>query len=299
MSEVAASVLPVDVVIPTRNRAEVVERKVRWLLERAGVARVIVVADGCTDDTVARCCRINPDRVSVIANPTPRGPSAARNLGVGSARTEWIALLDDDDCHPDDYLSVLASVAGEADADIVGAPWVGQSDSVDLESEVARRRHLKEGPSIDNVAGFPSENWVETPWLPPCVIARRAVFERVSYDDGYRGNFWREETDFFVSAQRAGFRLVLTGETFSWRGRRAGGGVSRDSAWRYELSCLVNNWRFLQKHGAWLRERHGFRRPLVAQTAFTYQRAVGVARGWLRPRVRVVVGVLRERGVGA
>lgn len=279
------TLLPVDVIVPTHNRADVVESKVRWLLSLPDVARVIVVADGCTDDTTTRVPPIDPKRVVVIETAVARGPSAARNLGIRAAETEWVALLDDDDRHPDDYLAVLADTALVSGADIVGAPWLSAGYESDLDQEVTRRRALSEEPTLENVSGFPRAAWTETPWLSACVMVRRGVFDTIQFDERYSGNYWREETDFFVSASRAGYRVVLTGKTFSWGGPRGTGGIKRQSAIRYEASAIRNNWRFLRKHGTWLRSHHGFPPIGVAQAQFIGRRVWKVGSGAAKARI--------------
>src|SRR5687767_11050105 len=113
----------VSAVIATKDRAPLISAKVDWLLRRPEVGEIIVVADGCTDDTAERLGAIHDDRVLVVENERSCGPSRARMAGVSRASLPWVALLDDDDQHPDDFLIRLWEVACASGADIVGAPW--------------------------------------------------------------------------------------------------------------------------------------------------------------------------------
>ena len=56
---------------------------------------VIVVDDGSTDDT-KEMLRSYGDRTRYVFQENRR-PSAARNLGVGLAKSRWIAIQDSDD----------------------------------------------------------------------------------------------------------------------------------------------------------------------------------------------------------
>ena len=89
----------VSVIIPTRNRAALVEEAIDSVMaQRDCVLEVIVVDDGSTDDTVACLAarRHQWDRLRWIAQP-PRGVAAARNAGVRAAAGSWLAFLDSDD----------------------------------------------------------------------------------------------------------------------------------------------------------------------------------------------------------
>lgn len=88
----------VSVVIPTRNRPELVLRAVRSAFAQTlREIEVVVVIDGADAATEAALAQIKDSRLSVVALPASVGGSEARNIGVRSSRGEFIALLDDDD----------------------------------------------------------------------------------------------------------------------------------------------------------------------------------------------------------
>lgn len=88
----------VSAVIPTRNRPELVTRAVRSALgQNYPHMEVLVVIDGPDSATEAVLSAIEDHRLRVVALPENVGGSEARNVGVRSARGEWIAFLDDDD----------------------------------------------------------------------------------------------------------------------------------------------------------------------------------------------------------
>lgn len=86
----------VSVVIPTYNRAKLVQRAIDSVLSQTySNMEVIVVDDGSTDDTL-RELRSYDGRIRVLSQPNG-GPAAARNLGIAHACGELIAFLDSDD----------------------------------------------------------------------------------------------------------------------------------------------------------------------------------------------------------
>jgi len=90
----------VSVVIPAFNRAHLLSRSVRSVLDQDFKdIEVLVVNDGSTDDTsdvVGKLAK-QDDRLLLIEHDRNRGEAAARNTGVREARAELIAFLDSDD----------------------------------------------------------------------------------------------------------------------------------------------------------------------------------------------------------
>jgi glycosyltransferase involved in cell wall biosynthesis len=88
----------VSVVIPTRGRPEVVQRAIRSALGQTfRELEVIVVVDGEDTATIRALQSVNDARLHIVGLPISVGGSEARNIGVRTATSEWIAFLDDDD----------------------------------------------------------------------------------------------------------------------------------------------------------------------------------------------------------
>ena len=111
-----------SVVIPTRDRPEMLVGAVAGALAQRGVeVEVLVVDDG---SAVPAADAVPSDgRVRVLRHDFPRGVSAARNTGIDHARAPWIAFLDDDDLWaPNKLASQIAA------ADAAGAAWAYAGD---------------------------------------------------------------------------------------------------------------------------------------------------------------------------
>jgi glycosyltransferase involved in cell wall biosynthesis len=286
----------ISLVLPTYNRAEALRTNLGVMLAMRGVAEVIVVDDGSTDETVEVCGQFADERLRVISHPENRGVAVARNTGIDAAEGEWV-LFGEDDCRfPSDYAVVLHREAERHSADIVGAPMLHlagtDADAAELAARAPRRAV---GLAMDESRAFPLQP-VRTPFLPALVLVRRVVFDSVRFYDGFPVNGYREETDFFVQAARVGFHCLLTGETYCYQLRTWNGGQHHASPLRYEYWTLSNNWRFLRRHGSWLAAQGYIDGVRSAQLRFARRRAQTVASGMARARITAARQMLSGGG---
>ncbi|GEM86242.1 glycosyltransferase family 2 protein [Meiothermus granaticius] len=89
----------ISVIVPTHNRRAALERKLRALEGQPGSFEVIVVADGCTDDTQQFLAEYHPPyslRVLETGRGDGRGVAFARNRGAEAARGDLLLFSDDD-----------------------------------------------------------------------------------------------------------------------------------------------------------------------------------------------------------
>jgi GT2 family glycosyltransferase len=89
--------LTLSVVIPTRDRAQLIRDVLEALLDDPAVSEVVVVDDGSTDETpaVLEAAARETEELRVI-RADGVGAAAARQLGVESATGAVVLLLDDD-----------------------------------------------------------------------------------------------------------------------------------------------------------------------------------------------------------
>jgi glycosyltransferase involved in cell wall biosynthesis len=87
--------LDVSVVIPTYNRYELLTRAVASVITQSYPPKEIIVVDEGSNDTTANIQQDYPDIIYIYQSN--QGVSAARNKGIETAKSEWIAFLDSDD----------------------------------------------------------------------------------------------------------------------------------------------------------------------------------------------------------
>jgi glycosyltransferase involved in cell wall biosynthesis len=90
----------VSVVIPTQNRARLVQEAIDSVLAQDGLGKsfdmeVIVVDDASTDETPEVASKY--PEVRYLRLTTKHGEGGARNAGIKASRGKYIAFLDDDD----------------------------------------------------------------------------------------------------------------------------------------------------------------------------------------------------------
>ncbi len=90
----------VSIVIPTYNRAQLLERAVKSVLDQTYAnIEILIVDDFSSDRTekVGKKLEKRHKQVRYIRQAINQGAPAARNRGIREARGEYIGLLDDDD----------------------------------------------------------------------------------------------------------------------------------------------------------------------------------------------------------
>ena len=196
MSETA----PVSVIVPVYNGARFLRQALDSVLAQAcPPLEILVVDDGSTDAT--------PDILRGIDAPIRylrqenRGPSAARNAGIGLARAEVLAFLDADDVWPGDKLArQLPLLATEGSVDIAMG-YTQPMIMVRPEEDVTALAPVL-GPRLTLSVG--------------ANLYRRSVFDRFGpFDESIRT---AEDLDWLLRAREAGARIeVVNAVTLLYR----------------------------------------------------------------------------------
>lgn len=90
----------ISVIIPTHNRKDLLVRAVESVLNQTYKDfEIVIVADGCTDDTskIVKNLKLRDSRIRFYEYHPAKGGNVARNIGIEKSRGEYIAFLDDDD----------------------------------------------------------------------------------------------------------------------------------------------------------------------------------------------------------
>jgi len=168
--------------IPLYNKEPYIARAITSVLAQTRpVDEIIVVDDASTDDSANQVTTFQDSRLRLLrrSDPKERGLPATRNLGIRSATSRWIALLDADDSWHEDYIEEIEKLLTHA-TDRTGMLFTGfeniWSDTVttrDLFStscEDRRFTHL----SFDQFVSA----WLQVrdcPVVPSCVVLRRDI----------------------------------------------------------------------------------------------------------------------------
>lgn len=212
----------VTVVVPNYNCAALLDAQLAALARQdfEGSWDVVVADNGSTDHTrdVVRRWSAAGFEVSLVDASARRGPSAARNIGLRTARGDWVLFTDADDEVAPGW--VAACIAGLANAD-VAVGWLdytllnGLPPKPPQDPSPLQFRYLKGG-------------------LGANMAVRRVAFEAVNgFDEQLQVG---EDLDFCWRAQRAGLRFVSLPGAVVCKRERATGAERRRQAFGYGRS---------------------------------------------------------------
>jgi glycosyltransferase involved in cell wall biosynthesis len=126
-----------SVIVPVRDGKEAFARCLSALAAALGAGvELIVVDDGSVDESAARA---EAAGARLLRTSGALGPGAARNLGAGSARGEWLLFVDADCEVAPHTLAVAEGAARTGDADAIFGSY---DDAPAAEGLVARYKNL-------------------------------------------------------------------------------------------------------------------------------------------------------------
>jgi glycosyltransferase involved in cell wall biosynthesis len=176
-----------SVIVPTHNRRKLLEKKLK-ALEVHNPSEVIVVADGCTDDTL-ELLRLYQPNYSLRFFETPgKGAAFARNAGAKEAKGDYLLFSDDD---------VISKVGWfEAHKNASGAMTV-------VVGKLVLPNHLNHGATMTGPKAF----WWNATGANTS-MSKTLFFRAGGYDETFAA-YGGEDPDL-------GWRLKQTGATFAF-----------------------------------------------------------------------------------
>jgi glycosyltransferase involved in cell wall biosynthesis len=233
----------ISVIIPTFRRPQLVLRAVRSVLcQTLRELELIVVVDGDDGETRKALASIADPRLRVMALPERIGSAAARNVGVGEARTGWIAFLDDDDEWFPQKLKIQLETAEQCSSPhpIVSCRFIARSEEGDL---IWPRRTPAAGEPISEYLFC--QNGIrggEGLVLPSTLLTTKELMLQVPF----RADLPRHnDVDWLLRATgvpSAGIMFVSQIEPQAvWHIETNRARISNTSDWRYSLGWIEEN----------------------------------------------------------
>lgn len=195
-----------SVVVPTRNRPQLLSRVLEALASQTYPNyEIIVVDDASTTDLTPLKQRF--PQVRFVRQPYNLGPAAARNLGIREATGEIIAFTDDDVMPPSNWLETLAD-GYRRNPEVVGVSGSIQAPDELLQANVWAQLELFQSqvelgqPNREVVGGW------ECPGFGTCNASYlRGAFEEVGgFDEGF--SFACEDGDLKRRVAERGYQLL-------------------------------------------------------------------------------------------
>ncbi len=123
-AQVAATLPPVSIIVPTRNRLDLLRTCVEGVFATRYPDIDLIIVDNDSDDpeTLAWLAALPPERARVLRHPGPFNYSTINNRAVAQARGDLICLLNNDiEVIDPDWLAIMATQALRPDVGAVGA----------------------------------------------------------------------------------------------------------------------------------------------------------------------------------
>lgn len=286
--------LPVSIVIPTYNRAQLLARVLPTYLSQ-GCSEVIIVDDHSSlpvESLLKQFDRawLGNCEVQIIRNAQRLQSPASRMVGACRAREPFLFFGEDDAYLSAGHIRVLYDFIIGRGADAVASSLHTTSSLDTSERELAVDLH--ESSSVSDFVSLnhytietdvrPSKP-ISLPWLHALALLRKDLVLEYGFDTNYRGNAFREETDFFLRVSHQGQKLLIVPAppAFHYKGPlNLGGGQHRERPtlgaflW-YEYWVARNNYYFLKKNASILQSLGERPNPLFGTTLYMMRRTLG------------------------
>lgn len=153
--------MKISVIIPTYNRAHLIERAVNSVLNQTQPPAELIVVDDHSRDNTLQVLEKCAESIHILRNDENRGVSYSRNQGLHAASGEWIAFLDSDDAWDSRKLEKQVQFHQEH-----LHLKISQCD------EIWIRKGVRVNPMIKHAK---KGGWIFEACLPRCIVSPSAV----------------------------------------------------------------------------------------------------------------------------
>ena len=246
----------ISIIIPTFNRIENLQKVIGSYLIQDYLKEIIIIDDASTDDTEKIVQKLSDEEpwIKYFKNNKNLGTPASRNMGVSLSEGSFIFFGEDDIVLQKNHLLILMQHLHKENADIIAGRCISLRPGETKEEGLKRSDNYRSNPVnyrllLTNFQ-VPADKDIRLPVLGTSMLIKKEVFKEVRYDENYRRNAWREETDFQLSAGRKGFNLYFCPHTacFHLAKIRNRGGARSSSFIKYEVDIFRFNYYMTRKH---------------------------------------------------
>lgn len=252
----------VSIIIPTYNRSQILKSTLPSYTCQKYVKEIIIVNDGGSDDTKEMLQSFNNPKIKYVEHKIKLGSPSARNTGIRCSTGKYILFGEDDVEFSPVYTEKLLDyikthnyysiVSGKVIYLRDGESWTSGEERVIREIQPS----IVLDPfsiSFKQLGQFEKETF----FLSALSLIKREVFGKLEFNLLYRGNAYREETDFYIVANKLGFRTAYVPTAIAYhlpRSKVQTGGQQSMSKVKYEYWVIRNHWLFLSRHFQYLRK---------------------------------------------
>ena len=272
----------VSVIIPSYNRANLLPITLPTYLQE-DVVEVIVVDDCSTDNTQEVILELQKKypQIRYTRNFRNLRQTYSKNVGIQLAKSEYIYFGDDDSILYPGSIRFLKETLVRFQAQICGAKALylplKYNNRIDdyvrlMNVNCSTIKKIVDVRKISANFTYSTSVPIEFPFCQAATLVEKKVAQQVMFDINYKGNAYREETDFFIRCTLSGAKIMFDSRAIQINLPRhiaTGGAHGRGQLkWYYDTIC--NNWYFLKKNGKLIQAYYGFRENIyIRQFIFT------------------------------
>lgn len=264
----------VSIVLPTYNRANILERCINSILSQTySNWEFIISDDGSTDETEAVVKRFakKDSRIRYHRNATQLGLPGNRNAAISIAKGNLILQLEDDIVAEPDCLEILVDTFNQLKdkGEKIGAlapsrPLEYEEDNPSasiLDHAVRARNKKRSTPSLrGKFTGliysfhYPPDfgDMQEVPEVHPCSLYPRNIFEEAGYynEKRYHGSYVYGDEDFNIRVKRRGYKFYFQPKAVLHHKMVTAGGC-RTRPLNYAYYFVTNHAKFVIGNYRW------------------------------------------------
>ena len=201
----------VSIIIPTRNRCDLLDSCLRSICQSSYKEFEIIVVDNASSDGTAAMVQAKHPEVQLIEPGKNLFAARGRNLGIRKAQGEYFLFIDDDNeigpgmiaklvrlCKSDDQFGIVGpKMYYYKDKKLLW--WTGASINLLTSRTVYRGLNSPDTGNYDELE--------ETEHIPNVVMVKRTVYDMIGdFDEIYEMSY--AESDFAMRAIQAGYKVM-------------------------------------------------------------------------------------------
>jgi glycosyltransferase involved in cell wall biosynthesis len=246
--------MDVSVVIPTRDRPELLKQTIESVLGQTVAPREIIVVDNGAKEETRAMLEAGYGSSVIYVRERQHGVQAARNAGIARARGAWIATLDDDDLRHSKFLEHFRPAMADGRANLIYSdhrkfiekgstrtPYPMTNFEMAPAGYWEGVRRPSQGHLWSFVGKFPPERILRfNAFYPSTMLARKDLIEAIGgYNPEVRG-IKAEDIEFLVRALHRGKLAIVWLPLVDYRihGSNASG-----ADW---VSQMIGRWRIFE-----------------------------------------------------
>lgn len=227
----------VSVIIPTFNRANLIQRSIHSLFNQTVQDFEIIIADDAsTDNTEQIIKNYNDNRIIYFKLLKNSGQCVSRNQAIKIARGDYIGFLDSDDEWLPEKIEKQLSVFEKSFDPKLAAVYCGfiEKDEIKNKTEIINRDNLRGDIYVNLLSGF-------CPSTPTMFLVKKDTLIKVNGFDEKLPTF--VDYDLWLRIAKEGYTFDFVDEPLIVKYEHAGAQIAKDPEKRKDgLELFLKKW---------------------------------------------------------